>query len=140
MKHDAYRGVDLSFFRTEFQFDEFHYFLGESDQFLSIQNRVFVAPQECCLEDCLKAVCGEFGAFFLVPPNGLVEFFPVIPWSQLQETNQPKGIGERVDDWRAEKSQISRGKKSGSHKSYPVKHQRYVASRSTTALDTPRNG
>lgn len=75
----AYRGVDLSFFRTEFQFDEFHCFLGKGDQFLAIQNCVFVAPQECCLEDGLEAVCRKLWTFFLVSPDEFVEFFPVIP-------------------------------------------------------------
>lgn len=79
MEHYAYRSVDLSFFRTEFQFDKFHNFLGKGDQFLSIQNCVLVAPQERCLEDGLKAVCRKLWTFFLVPSNGLVELFPIIP-------------------------------------------------------------
>ena len=106
MEHHTYRSIDLSFFRTEFQSDKFHCLRRKSDQFLSIQNCVFIAPQERCLKDSLKAVCCKLRTFLLISSNQLVELFPIVPWPQLQEADQSKGIGECVDNWCAMKSRI----------------------------------
>lgn len=93
-----YRPVDLSFFGTELQLDEFHRLGRERDQSLSIQNRIFVSSQECRLKDGLKAVCCQLRTFLLISCNHLVEFLPIVPRPESQEANQPKGIGEGIDD------------------------------------------
>jgi len=98
MRHHTHHSVNLPFFRTELQLDKFHRLFGQGDQFLSVQNRVFVASQECRLEDGLKAVSRELRASLLVSSDQLVEFVPVVPWPQLQEADQPVGVRERVDD------------------------------------------
>ena len=98
IKHRAHRLVDFSFFETELQLHELYRLWRESDQFSSIQNRVLVAPQECRLEDGLEAVCRELRTFLLISPNQFIELTPVVPRPQLQEADQPIGIGKRVDD------------------------------------------
>ena len=99
MEHYVYQFVNLSFFGTELQLHEFHCLGRKGDQFLSVQNRVFVASQERRLEDGLKAICRELRTSLLISSDQLIELAPVIPWPQLQEANQPKGVRERVDDW-----------------------------------------
>jgi len=103
MEHRAYRLINLSFFGTELQLDELHCLGRKGDQFLSIQNRVFVTSQERRLEDGLKAICRELRTFLLISSDQLVELAPIVPWPELQEANQPIGVGERVDDWCAGK-------------------------------------
>jgi hypothetical protein len=125
MKHRAHRLVDFSFFETELQLHELYRLRRESDQFSSIQNRVLVAPQECRLKDGLEAVCRELRTFLLISPNQFIELAPVVPRPQLQEANQPIGIGKRVDDWCAGKMADQMGTKTQiRHKAHPVKHQR----------------
>jgi len=109
----ADRFVDLSFFETELQLDKFHCLGRKGDQFLSIQNRVFVASQERRLEDGLKAICRELRTFFLVSSNQFAELTPVVPRPKLQEANQPICIGERIDDRCAGRGHIRRGPRPG---------------------------
>jgi len=98
MRHHTHHLVNLSFFWTELQLDEFHRLWRQGDQFLSVQNRVFVASQECRLEDGLKAVSRELRTSLLISSDQLVEFVPVVPRPQLQEADQPVGVRESVDD------------------------------------------
>lgn len=103
MVYHTYHFVNLSFFGAELQLDEFHCLGRKGYQLLPIQNRVFVASQERRLKDGLKAVCREFWTLLLVSSDQFVELVPVIPRPQLQEANQPIGVGEGVDDRRAKR-------------------------------------
>ena len=98
IEHHPYHSVNLSLFGTELELDEFHRLWRKGYQSLPIQNRVFVASQERRLEDGLKAICRELRAFLFIPCDQLVELAPVVPRPQLQEANQPIGVGECVDD------------------------------------------
>src|ERR1700742_1509743 len=98
MWHHTHHLVNLPFVRTKLQLDEFHRLLRQGDQFLSVQNRVFLAPQKCRFEYGLEAVSRKLRTSLLVSSDQPVEFVPVVPRPQPQEADQSVGVRKSVDD------------------------------------------